>query len=517
MSDLIKKIATTKKNQYSLDQERKRLFTALAVIITLVSNFVFAGLDLVQGRFLMSGVGATEGLLLVGGIILLRRKPKGLYLYRVLMGIIILILFDSFLLGTAKHPEILWFFVFPLGAFYLVGRKEGAIWMMMLFGFSTLLLAFPQVLNSPKYPSSFSFRFITSFSLFTMFAFGMEALRNYYTSKTINKTKELQDALNNIKTLRGLLPICSTCKMIRNDDGYWSKLEDYITEHTDTDFTHGICDECLKKQFPIIFEEMKNEGYLKKSTDEKSGKIQNIDVQSEGDNIITSSDVTRKMYFVYFALIPTTFVILFYSLYYYIINFMEASLAYLVIGILMPGAIYLIKNSPNRVIIYRVLAVLTSLAAIFPQFFHPSDPSEILWLFAIPPATFYILGKKEGSYWIIPGIVFAITCFAAPSLVNNYKYPSSFSMIFLISYFMVIYLSYYLESLRERFEKEMNEKTQAVADALKRVKTVAGLIPICATCKKIKDDQGYWKDVEEYIINHSEAELSNTKCNNCCS
>ena len=58
---------------------------------------------------------------------------------------------------------------------------------------------------------------------------------------------ELRGALVNIKTLSGLLPICATCKKIRNDAGYWQQVEGYISEHTQAEFTHGICPECAQK------------------------------------------------------------------------------------------------------------------------------------------------------------------------------------------------------------------------------------------------------------------------------
>ena len=57
-------------------------------------------------------------------------------------------------------------------------------------------------------------------------------------------------ALEKVKTLHGLLPICAWCKRIRDDHGYWSQVEAYIREHTGADFTHGICPECLEKQRP---------------------------------------------------------------------------------------------------------------------------------------------------------------------------------------------------------------------------------------------------------------------------
>lgn len=64
---------------------------------------------------------------------------------------------------------------------------------------------------------------------------------------------ELKEALFRIKTLSGLLPICSSCKRIRDDEGRWQPLEDYIREHSEAEFTHTICPECAKKTYPNYF------------------------------------------------------------------------------------------------------------------------------------------------------------------------------------------------------------------------------------------------------------------------
>jgi len=71
---------------------------------------------------------------------------------------------------------------------------------------------------------------------------------------------ELQEALAKVKTLNGLLPICAWCKNIRNDEGYWQAVEQYIGEHSTAEFTHGICPACLKKHFPELEEEVSQEG-----------------------------------------------------------------------------------------------------------------------------------------------------------------------------------------------------------------------------------------------------------------
>ena len=76
--------------------------------------------------------------------------------------------------------------------------------------------------------------------------------------------KELQDALAEVKTLQGILPICMTCKRIRDDEGAWTQLELYIKEHTGADFSHGMCDSCAEKMYPEIYEKLHSSNGLNK-------------------------------------------------------------------------------------------------------------------------------------------------------------------------------------------------------------------------------------------------------------
>ncbi len=66
---------------------------------------------------------------------------------------------------------------------------------------------------------------------------------------------ELQDALAKVKTLSGLIPICASCKKIRDDRGYWNQIESYIGEHSEAEFSHGICPECAQRLYPEIWDE----------------------------------------------------------------------------------------------------------------------------------------------------------------------------------------------------------------------------------------------------------------------
>jgi len=68
---------------------------------------------------------------------------------------------------------------------------------------------------------------------------------------------ELQEALAEIRTLKGFIPICASCKKIRDDEGYWNQLEAYISKHTDAIFTHSICPQCAEKYKAEIKEALK--------------------------------------------------------------------------------------------------------------------------------------------------------------------------------------------------------------------------------------------------------------------
>jgi len=68
--------------------------------------------------------------------------------------------------------------------------------------------------------------------------------------------EQLRQSKEEVKRLSGLLPICASCKKIRNDEGYWQEIEAYLHSHSDTQFSHGICPDCAKKLYPEFADEL---------------------------------------------------------------------------------------------------------------------------------------------------------------------------------------------------------------------------------------------------------------------
>lgn len=78
--------------------------------------------------------------------------------------------------------------------------------------------------------------------------------RKRMEAKQENLIDELNAALNNVKKLSGMLPICANCKNIRDDKGYWTRIESYIRDHSEATFSHGICPDCAKQLYPGILD-----------------------------------------------------------------------------------------------------------------------------------------------------------------------------------------------------------------------------------------------------------------------
>ncbi|MBN2281608.1 MAG: response regulator [Candidatus Marinimicrobia bacterium] len=92
-----------------------------------------------------------------------------------------------------------------------------------------------------------------------------ELLARVKTHLTLQQTiKQLKQSLDEIRTLKGLLPICAKCKKVRDDEGYWQSVEKYISSRTDTKFTHSICPDCLKELYPEYYDKK-----YKENTDNK--------------------------------------------------------------------------------------------------------------------------------------------------------------------------------------------------------------------------------------------------------
>ena len=91
--------------------------------------------------------------------------------------------------------------------------------------------------------------------IYFAFALLFFSVRRWHESRKYNR--ELRQAMDEIKRLRGIVPICSSCKKIRDDKGYWHQVEEYLRDHSEAEFTHGICPDCMQRLYPEFIADQK--------------------------------------------------------------------------------------------------------------------------------------------------------------------------------------------------------------------------------------------------------------------
>ncbi len=108
--------------------------------------------------------------------------------------------------------------------------------------------------NNSSYLISFHFLPFMTMSVILLFSFMFEKKqKDLFLYKKIQEYKEeLEQKETEINKLSEMLPLCSNCKRIRDDEGYWNEIEEYIEKHADIKFTHGLCNECISKLYPEI-------------------------------------------------------------------------------------------------------------------------------------------------------------------------------------------------------------------------------------------------------------------------
>lgn len=236
-----------------IEKKRKQRFAFLCITVALAASIGFAVVDFIEQEQMEFIVDILVIIFLAVSLIVLKKSDRHLLLYRVVLPLLTLSFLYNIAIGAGNGTAVYWLFPFPLVFFFFLGKKEGGIITAAIFFIISLLLINPFSLYLYEYDITVSLRFLASFLLVTMIAYGLEASREKFVKLSLdNQTKlmeekqNLERALGEIKTLNGLIPICCHCKKIRNDEGYWQQVEVYVRDHTHADFSHGICPECAK-------------------------------------------------------------------------------------------------------------------------------------------------------------------------------------------------------------------------------------------------------------------------------
>ncbi len=233
---------------FSIDEQRKRGFLAL-FLLTICPALLFFGLLTFANQGLtlqplLIGVAILVGVML---LLALRYIKQVLPLFRVGVLFILSLLSYEMAVGGGEGMVFLWLYFHPVAAFFLFGLKEGLLWVAVSWVSSLLFLVF--TLGPYPYELAVSLRFMVTYTLVSILAYGLESSRAQYYDQLLREKASLETALQQVKTLRALLPICASCKKIRDDAGYWHSVESYIGQHMAVEFSHSVCPECRIKLY----------------------------------------------------------------------------------------------------------------------------------------------------------------------------------------------------------------------------------------------------------------------------
>ncbi len=242
--------------------DAKRSFVIWIAWLGATVIWAFAVWDLVAGREVLAAVQSGIGVLFVVAAVILRRKRPHRIIYQLVVATLFAVMVQPFLFEGTVPAEILWFLVFPVCAHYLAGATRGTVWVIILGLFTTGLFALPEYLNPADYSVEFRVFFGLAYLVVAILSHNMEKIRSEYASDVVAKIEKLVKAREDIKTLKGMVPVCSSCKAVFSDDGSWTRLEVYLHEQTEMQLSHSVCVDCLKKEMPDMYQEMLDAGEL---------------------------------------------------------------------------------------------------------------------------------------------------------------------------------------------------------------------------------------------------------------
>ncbi|MDC7224452.1 MAG: hypothetical protein PQJ60_11980, partial [Spirochaetales bacterium] len=194
---------------------------------------------------------------LIISLLSLKKSKHPFFIYRlntVLFGNLLLFMLAT---GGPNGSKMQWMYMYPLIIYLLLGKNEGLYWNTAI-----ILSCFGIYFNPAhwtalySYPASTAIRFLLSYCCVSLVTHWFEYYRRSYKLRLLQRTEELQKALDEVKTLSGYLPVCASCKRVRDKDGNWIDLEDYIEAHSEAEISHGLCRDCIKEIYPEIDEEL---------------------------------------------------------------------------------------------------------------------------------------------------------------------------------------------------------------------------------------------------------------------
>ena len=450
----------------------------------------FVTLDLLAGRWGEAAQSAVlAGLFLIIGTRLLQRNsPESL-------GRLALVIILETLSGANRGYTFFWFYPLPLGSFFVLGRREGLVW----FSGITLILIWllfgpaPQPTDGSAGPI-----IVTTFITIGLLCHGLETARFRLSRRLMREKTALEKAVQDLEALYGLLPICASCKSVRDDEGYWHSIENYLSDHSEVELEAAACPNCRlgTDAYPAL-------QTISASPSKNPPKQQAVSQKEEHRH-------RRRIYFTVGMAVLIPFMAYFALLDIHEGRTMDGGITLAMLGIFLVSVVWLHLGTSHRAA-YELTLGGALPVIIYGLYVGLHGGYAMLWVYAFPMFAIFVLGTR-GLFWSLAALAIATASMLAPF---GFAYPIAMSGRFLTTLALVTLLTYGLEWVRDRSERQLAQESESLRQTLQEVTTLRGLLPICPSCKSVRDDQGFWNQIEDHMIRITGTRFSHGLCPDC--
>ena len=481
------------------DAAARRNYAVWAAIAGACFQTLFVVHNRLSGHIVESYFDAASVLFASGIPVLLRIPRLEIWGYR--LSAFVLIGVNVYTCGFISHDTaavILGFYVVPVVIFYLLGLREGVRWLASVWIFLITYMIFPSMFSREQLAYSVICDVLVSFLFICTCSF----LSEWFRRKSFNTYRASHDALltalRQKETLGGLIPICSQCMKIRNDDGFWQNLESFIATHTAARVSSGICDACVEAGVEMTH----------------PPEIENNDLHSQLSSWKFTDDTYLRKYIKYVSLAEV------FVLAGYVIsgvlqgNYVELA-GQTVLGVALLVIALNLHWAKHVKLMYHATLLVTFLLLAF-QFFTPTPNStDHLWLYILPLTSFLVVGFWMGVVWSIVTLVLALVVFSQPYFTAKYQITVETMLFFTTTCTLLSFFSGTMEWMRQGYSSRIREVLAELQRVYGGIRTLRGLVPVCRECKSVRNDEGYWTRVDFYLLKHAEINLSHGICPEC--
>ena len=478
----------------------RRRFISIAIIVGVATHFIFAMINLHRGIWGESILDVVMGILLLGGFLFNgRQKFESRTTRIILLSIVSISIAAGFLFEQNTSQSVLiGFYVILPSAIFVLGAKHGVIFSIPVFTIVCIISVAPQIIGRPPLPPLFPQRFIGSLIIVAVLAWVLERVRAQSWRLIFRATEVLQEATRTLNTMEGLIPICSYCKKIRQDERYWQNLETYLRNNTSAHISSGYCPKCAEIQAPQQHNEddtctvAVSEMSLDSDISAKIKRWTSIGFLSAGVLVLwglAALEIIRRR--------P------------------ENAVFYLTVSLPYMGCIALHKKNRWRLIADNVF-IGSIVILVFQQVTSVQQNTfALFWLFVVPITANFLAGLRTGKIWSGIALILLIILFNSsikdPTGSLNPEFKFKFTAFFAI----LSVLAYMMERIQEQYAEAVLDRLASLKQTYRSIRTLKGLVPVCASCKSIRDDAGFWTSMEDYLAENTDLKLSHGICPRC--